>query len=300
MVILAPKLILLEVKQTAQHGIGIAAVRSLRSLITRQAYLQASSRAGEEMGSYLLILNIKMEGFMALENQIPVLGLKMKRFLLAIIKSRALSICASLLIIASSTASAADSLPFYNSKEFTPHWIKPNSAELKGFHKIPPFSFINQDGENITERSFENQIYVAGFFFSTCPGICPTIRSKLSKVQDKFIDDPSVKILQHSIRPSSDTVETLKQYADYHKIKSGKWHLVTGKKEAIYSLAKGAYFASEDLGNIQNTNDFLHTESILLIDQNRHIRGIYNGLNSASMSYLLNDIEALKTEKADS
>ena len=122
----------------------------------------------------------------------------------------------------------------------------------------------------------------------------------MSKVQETFLDDPAVKILQHSIRPSSDTVETLKQYADYHKIKSGKWHLVTGEKDSIYSLAKGAYFASEDLGNIQNTNDFLHTESILLIDQNRHIRGIYNGLNAASMGYLLTDIEALKAEKADS
>ena len=199
-----------------------------------------------------------------------------------------------------SAVTAADSLPFYNSKEFTPHWIKPNSEQLKDFHKIPPFSFTNQDGEVITEKSFENQIYVAGFFFSTCPGICPKIRSKLSKVQEAFLDDPSVHILQHSIRPSSDTVEILKQYADYHKIKSGQWHLVTGEKDSIYRLAKEAYFASEDLGNIQNTNDFLHSESILLIDQNRHIRGIYNGLNSASMSYLLTDIEALKTEKTDS
>jgi protein SCO1/2 len=191
---------------------------------------------------------------------------------------------------------SAESLPYYNSKEFTPHWIEPNSAELENFHKIPYFSFTDQDGEIITEKSFENTMYVAGFFFSTCPGICPMIRSKLTKVQDTFLDDTDVKILQHSIRPTTDTVDILKAYADQHGIKSGKWHVVTGDKDAIYKLAKTSYFASDDLGNIQNTDDFLHTESILLIDKNRHIRGIYNGLNSASMAYLIADIETLKIE----
>lgn len=196
----------------------------------------------------------------------------------------------------SSLVNAADILPYYDSEEFTPRWLEANSPKLEDFHRIPSFSFTNQDGEKITDRSFENKIYVAGFFFSTCPGICPTIRSKLSKVQDQFIDDPNVRILQHSIRPTTDTVEVLKKYADEHGIESGKWHLVTGDRDVIYDLAKNDYFASEDLGNIQNTDDFLHTENLLLIDQNRHIRGIYNGLNNASVSYLLADVEALKAE----
>jgi protein SCO1/2 len=203
---------------------------------------------------------------------------------------------ASLLLLAVSIDAAADSLPYYNSKEFTPHWLESDSSELEGFHRIPAFSFINQEGETVTEKSFENKIYVAGFFFSTCPGICPMIRSKLTKVQDSFVDDPDINILQHSIRPTTDTVEVLKAYAIKNGIKSTNWHLLTGDKDAIYTLAKRAYFASDDLGNIQNTDDFLHTKSILLIDQNKHIRGIYNGLNSASVNYLITDIKALKTE----
>lgn len=195
-------------------------------------------------------------------------------------------------------ATETESLPYYNSAEFTPHWIKPYSKELEDFHKIPSFSFTNQEGKKITDRSFENKIYVAGFFFSTCPGICPMIRSKLVNVQNEFIDDPKVSILQHSIRPTTDTPEVLKKYADEHGIKSGKWNLVTGDKDTIYGLAKRSYFASEDLGNIQNTDDFLHTESLLLIDQNRHIRGIYNGMNSSSVAYLISDIKALKEEMA--
>ena len=196
--------------------------------------------------------------------------------------------------LASLQVHAADTLPYYNSQEFSPNWLDANSSELKSFHRIPAFSFTDQDGNTITEKTFENKIYVAGFFFSTCPGICPKIRSKLAKVQEAYLDEPDIKILQHSIRPTTDTVQILKTYANENDIKSDKWHLVTGDKNSIYTLAKRAYFASEDLGNIQNTNDFLHTESILLIDQNRHIRGIYNGLNSTSMNYLISDIATLK------
>ena len=190
----------------------------------------------------------------------------------------------------------AESLPFYSSEEFAPQWIDPTSEELESFHQIPSFSLTNQDGDRITDRSFENKIYVAGFFFSTCPGICPTIQSKLSKVQEKFLGHPDVRILQHSIQPSTDTVDVLKAYADKNEINSDIWHLLTGDKEQIYNLAKSAYFASDDLGNEQNFADFLHTESLLLIDSNRHIRGIYNGLNSTSVGYLMQDMETLIAE----
>lgn len=195
-----------------------------------------------------------------------------------------------------SAANANDALPYYNSQEFTPNWLQSDSPALASFHRIPAFSFTNQDGQEITQKTMEDKIFVAGFFFSTCPGICPMIRSKLSKVQATFLDDPSVAIIQHSIRPNTDTVEKLKEYAKENEIVSGKWHLLTGNKDTIYSLAKSAYFASEDLGNIQKTDDFLHTESILLIDQNKHIRGIYNGLNSASVDFLIADIETLKAK----
>jgi protein SCO1/2 len=202
----------------------------------------------------------------------------------------------STIVLAASVANAVESLPYYGSKEFTPHWYERCDSELEEFHQIPSFSFIDQDGGRITEQKVANKIYVASFFFTTCPGICPMIRSKLTKVQEQFADDNSLLILSHSIRPATDTIEVLQAYAEGHGIHSGKWHLLTGEQDSIYSLAKNAYFASEDLGNIENTDDFLHTENLLLIDENRHIRGIYNGLNTTSVNYLMADIETLKTE----
>lgn len=187
-------------------------------------------------------------------------------------------------------------LPYYNSIEFTPHWFdSSNPVDMSTFHRIPDFSFTNQSGEQINNQAVANKIYIANFFFSTCPGICPSIRSKLTKVQDKFINDENVLILSHSIRPTTDTVEVLNQYAKNTGIRSKQWHLLTGDKDEIYKLAKDAYFSNEDLGNIVDVGDFLHTENLLLIDTNGHIRGIYNGLSELSIDHLIDDIEILKS-----
>ena len=120
---------------------------------------------------------------------------------------------------------AINSLPFYATEDFTPNWIEANSPALENFHQIPAFSFTDQNGIEITEHTFDNKIFVANFFFSTCPGICPTIRTKLAKVQEVFIDDDAVKLISHSIRPTNDTVEVLQTYAKDNSInsKNGIW-----------------------------------------------------------------------------
>lgn len=188
-----------------------------------------------------------------------------------------------------SYSSFSEELPYYKDASFAPYWLSEGSVNLDDFHKIPAFSFTDQSGQTVTDK-----VYVAGFFFSTCPGICPAIRSKLNKIQQQYVDDADVKIVQYSIRPTTDTVETLKAYADKNDINNEHWFLLTGDKKEIYAIAKQAYFASEDLGNVQKNKDFLHTESLLLIDQNKHIRGIYNGLNAASVDYLIKDIKRQK------
>lgn len=192
---------------------------------------------------------------------------------------------------------SSEELPYYQDEAFTPYWLSKGEVDLTSFHKIPAFSFTDQSGNTITQSVLDGKVYVAGFFFSTCPGICPTIRSKLIKVQDTFANDENVKIVQHSIRPTTDTTEILQAYANKNGINNQQWYLLTGDKAEIYSLAKTFYFASEDLGNVQKNKDFLHTESLLLIDENKHIRGIYNGLNAASVDYLIQDIKTLRHQK---
>lgn len=197
---------------------------------------------------------------------------------------------------ASTKQPTVKSLPFYNSATFTPHWLTPNSVETHEFHKVSDFNFINQDGRFISNETMKDKIYVASFFFTSCPGICPKMRSQLSKVQSSFIDNNNVMILSHSIQPTNDTVEVLKNYANENDVISDKWHLVTGKVDHIYAIAKKDYFASQDLGKFIDDKDFLHTENLVLVDRNSHIRGIYNGLNNRSVEHLISDIKRLEKE----
>lgn len=192
--------------------------------------------------------------------------------------------------------SRVDSLPYYAEASFTPQWISPQDPFLADFHQIPAFSLLNQEGDTITERSISGKIYVADFFFSTCPGICPKMTKNMVMVQEAFLEDEEILLLSHSVMPSWDSVSVLKAYAEEHGVNSQKWHLLTGNMEEIYSLGREQYFVEEDLGLQKSADDFLHTENFVLIDKQRHIRGIYNGLNKNSVQQLIADIKTLKLE----
>ena len=192
--------------------------------------------------------------------------------------------------------SRVENLPYYNEESFTPHWLTPNSEEEQDFHKIPDFKLVNQLGDTITRKTFENKIYITDFFFTSCPGICLKMTGNMSKVQEAFKSDAEIVLLSHSVTPSIDSVAVLKDYAEDHGVIDNKWHLVTGDKNEIYNLGRNQYFVENDLGIPKDINDFLHTENFLLVDKNKHIRGIYNGLNSASIAQLIIDVKALKLE----
>lgn len=192
--------------------------------------------------------------------------------------------------------SRVEYLPFYNDESFTPRWITPNTEEEKRFHKIPDFELVNQLGDTLTHETFEGKIYITDFFFTSCPGICMKMTGNMLKLQEEFQNDDDILLLSHSVTPSIDSVSVLKDYAEHHKIIDNKWHLVTGDKREIYNLGRNHYFVENDLGIPKDINDFLHTENFLLIDKNKHIRGIYNGLNRASIAQLITDVKALKKE----
>lgn len=192
--------------------------------------------------------------------------------------------------------SRVDYLPYYNDDSFSPHWLTPGSKEEQNFHKIPDYNLINQLGDTITQKTFENKIYITDFFFTTCPGICPKMTGNMFKIQEEFKNDNDVLLLSHSVMPSTDSVSVLKAYAKTYGVIDNKWHLVTGDKTKIYNLGRDYYFVENDLGETKDINDFLHTENFLLIDKNKHIRGIYNGLNRASVKQLITDVKSLLLE----
>lgn len=187
-------------------------------------------------------------------------------------------------------------LPFFNSAEFTPEWIHKEDYNYKKIHQIPDFSLTNQEGKEITKKTYEEKIYVADFFFVSCPGICPILEKNMSKLQDKFKEDNEVLLLSHTVMPTKDSVSVLKQYAIDNDINSKKWNLVTGNKKQIYDLAREAYFADEDFVKTQDEDAFVHTENFILIDKKGRIRGVYNGTLAIDIERLIRHIEILKKE----
>lgn len=187
-------------------------------------------------------------------------------------------------------------LPFFNSAEFTPEWITESSSEYNNIHTVPDFSLINQEGKIITNKNYEGKIYVADFFFATCPGICPVLEKNMSKLQEKYKNDSAILLLSHTVMPIKDSVSVLKKYALDNEIVSGKWNLVTGDKKHIYNLARKGYFADEDFEKTQNEDAFIHTENFILVDKKGRIRGVYNGTLALETKRLIRHIEILKKE----
>jgi len=163
------------------------------------------------------------------------------------------------------------------------------------YHTIADFSLINQNGETITQDTYKDKIYIADFFFTTCPTICPIMTDHMYQIQKEILNDDDVMLLSHSVTPKIDSVAQLKKYAKEKGVIDRKWNLVTGDKKQIYKLARKSYFAVKTDGN-GDEYDMIHTENFLLIDKKRRIRGFYDGTNPDDISKLLEDIEVLKEE----
>jgi protein SCO1 len=185
-------------------------------------------------------------------------------------------------------------LPYYDTADFTPKWEMENK-EI--FHTIRKFNLTDQEGNAFTEKNLEGKICVADFFFTSCPGICQRMAVSMTDLQKEFLTDKDVQLVSHSVTPTKDSVPVLKQYAENKGVQYNKWKLLTGTVSEIYDLGRKFYYVEEDLGLKSDTSVFLHTENFILIDKNRHIRGIYNGLDNNSMTALKNDIKDLKREE---
>ncbi len=181
------------------------------------------------------------------------------------------------------------SLPYFDSADFTPQWTK-------GTHRIPQFSFVNQNGRTITNKDYAGHIYVADFFFTTCPGICPKLTKNMNILQDFYKDDSGILLLSHSVMPWVDTIEKLKEYELNNNVNSEKWNLVTGDKNELYNIARNGYFADEDFKKTKDESEFIHTENFILVDGQGYIRGVYNGTLKFDLERLKRHILILKKE----
>jgi len=186
-------------------------------------------------------------------------------------------------------------LPIYNPSDVNPELVDSTIQYKSKYHTIADFSFINQNGDTITQKNYEGKIYVADFFFTTCGSICPKMSTNLVDVQKAVLNNPKVMLLSHTVFPEVDSVSVLKAYAIKYGVVDSKWNLVTGDKKEIYKMARKSYLAVKQ-GRPDQLYDMVHTENFVLVDQKRRVRGFYDGTNKEDIKRLLEDIDFLCNE----
>jgi protein SCO1/2 len=163
------------------------------------------------------------------------------------------------------------------------------------YHTVKPFCFKNQFNENVTEQTTSNKIYVTDFFFTTCESICPIMSTELERVYKAFYNNPNFLILSHTVEPEVDSVSVMLKYAKLHGVNNKQWLFLTGSKKDLYTMARTSYLLNNEVGN-GDEDDFIHTQNFALVDYDKHLRGFYDGTDSAEVSRLIIDINLLLKE----
>ena len=157
------------------------------------------------------------------------------------------------------------------------------------------FTFVNQDSTEITPKSLEGKMYVTDFFFTTCPSICPKMKSQMLTVYDEFKEREDLVLLSHSIDTRHDSVSVLKDYADRLGVEAEDWLFVTGEKSDIFEMAKTYMVTAYEDGNVPG--GYMHSGHFILVDKKRQVRGYYDGTDAEDTKELIRDIKKLIDEQ---
>ena len=163
---------------------------------------------------------------------------------------------------------------------------------VKKYHKISDFNLVNQNGEETTQNNYDKKIYVADFFFTTCPTICPIMTGNMVFLQNE-LSDQDVMFASFSVTPEIDSVEVLKKYAIDKGVDDNKWNLMTGDKKQIYNLARKSFLVVKNNPQM-GSHDMIHTENFVLVDKEKRIRGFYDGTKMEEMNKIISDIKILQ------
>ncbi len=188
-------------------------------------------------------------------------------------------------------------LPIYNPVDLNPAVVDDDLERVGRGHRIGDFDLVDQWGNKADSSLLQGKVYVADFFFTTCPTICIAMGKNFQRIQEAYKDEPRLNLVSHTVMPEIDTVEVMHAYGERMGAIKGKWHLLTGEKEELYRMARRQYFAVMEQGTSFDEHDFIHTENVILVDEKKRIRGFYDGTSDSQMDLLIQDIQILLDAK---
>lgn len=172
-------------------------------------------------------------------------------------------------------------------------WLRPNDT----ISVVQPFAFVNQDGKTVTDKDVEGKVYVAEYFFTTCPGICPKMNKNMRVVYDKFKNEKDFLILSHTSDPERDSVSVMKKYADSMNVDTKKWIFLTGRKDSLYAMARNSYTIDDPANNVNAiTDQFLHTQFWALVNKRGEVKKVYDGLKQSEIEAMMKKIKKMLKE----
>ncbi len=206
-----------------------------------------------------------------------------------------LGFAAILLWSACESNSGKKTLPIYGNRKPITKTVDGKQVTDTIYQTIPPFKFVNQYGDSVSNKTLNGDIYVVDFFFTTCPSICPIMHRNMLKVYETFKSTGNFKIISHTIDPKHDNVPVLKKYADKLGISGNTWWFLQGKKEDVYTIAEKNYLVAVKQDS-SASGGYIHAGYFVLIDKQKRIRGSYDGTDPKQVDELIADIKTLQTE----
>jgi len=164
--------------------------------------------------------------------------------------------------------------------------------------KVPDFTFLNQDSLIISNEDYSKKVYVAEFFFTSCPSICPIMNKNMKRIEERFGDRIDFGIASFTIDPERDTPSVLKTYAEDYGVFSQNWHFLTGEKEALYTLANKGFNIFAEV-NPKVAGGFEHQGYFALIDKNGFIRSRSDQFGNPIVYYMGIDQEEVDVQEVD-
>lgn len=209
-------------------------------------------------------------------------------------KTTALWILMALLAFSCQTKTL-DTLPFMGNKGVVEREVDGELVVDTVYQTIPDFNFTDQNNQTVSHKQLENKVYVADFFFTTCPTICPAMKRNLLTVYNQYMDNDTVAILSHTIDPAHDSVAVLKDYATRLGVTSGQWYFVTGDKDSVFQIAQSYLVSAQE--DEYAAGGLIHSGHLVLIDKQKRIRGLYDGTEEKDAEKLVKDIAILLKEE---
>ena len=203
---------------------------------------------------------------------------------------------ACILLLYACTSKTAKQLPILGNREPVEKTINGKVVVDTIYQTIPAFNFVNQDNIQVSNKDFDGKIYVADFFFTSCPSICPVMHRNMLKVYEKFKGNPEVKILSHTIDFKYDTPPVLKKYAQKLGIEGTQWEFVHGSRDSVYMIAEKNYLTEVGEDTSEGTGGFIHQGWFILVDKEKRLRGAYDGTDEEQVKQMMDDMQTLLDE----